>query len=250
MSAGLQPLAPVAVASQSPNRLLALLSSDDFSFIASGIKHVPLEAGMLLYETEDPIQHVYFPHAGMISLTAVMQTGEAVETATVGREGGVGVLAGLGVRRAQERAIVQIPGTASRISVSQYHAAVQRSSALRDLVADYAGLLMSCFQQATACNALHDLESRLCRWLLQAHDRADGSRLVLTQEFLAQMLGVRRTSVTMIARMLQNAGMIHYRRGVIEIANRQALEQASCECYATLRRKFDGSVGGDHRSHC
>jgi CRP-like cAMP-binding protein len=241
MSTGIQMAPQVAVARHPTNRLLELLEPDDLGLLAPWLRDIRLEPGTLLHEADETIQHVYFPHGGMISLTVVMRSGEAIEATMVGREGAAGILAGLGLRRAQERAVVQIAGTAARISVPNFQAAIARSPTIQAAVVDYAGLLMACYQQSTACNALHDLESRLCRWLLQADDRAGNGRLALTQEFLAQMLGVRRTSVTMIARMLQASGMIHYRRGVIEIADRHALEQASCECYGTLRRKFDGS---------
>jgi CRP-like cAMP-binding protein len=241
MSTSIHMAPQVAVASRPGNRLLGALEPDDVALLSPWLRDVRLEPGMVLHEADETIQHVYFPHGGMISLTVVMQNGEAIEATMVGREGATGILAGLGLRRAPERAVVQIAGTAARISASNFQAAVQRSQAIQAAVVDYAGLLMACFQQSTACNALHDLESRLCRWLLQADDRAGSGRLALTQEFLAQMLGVRRTSVTMIARMLQASGMIHYRRGMIEIADRHALEQASCECYGTLRRKFDAS---------
>src|SRR5436309_1320861 len=142
MTAGFEAAARVAPVARSPNRLLALLGPDDFALLASGLKDVPLEPGSVLHDADQLVQHVYFPRSGMISLTAAMQNGEAVETATVGREGAVGVLAGLGLRRAQERAIVQMPGVASRLSVSHFHAAAQRSSAIRDVVVGYVGLLI------------------------------------------------------------------------------------------------------------
>src|SRR5438067_5344901 len=131
------------LAVRSPNRLLAQLGPDDYGLLLPGLKEVRLESRMVLHEPEEVIQHVYFPHNGMVSLTAVMQTGEAIEIAMVGREGAIGILAGLGLRRARERAVVQMPGMASRLSVSHFHSAASRSTAIRDLATTWAGLLIA-----------------------------------------------------------------------------------------------------------
>src|SRR5215471_11029231 len=157
---------------------------------------------------------------------------------TIGRAGVIGASAGLGARAAT-RAIVQLPGTAAWLSASHFHAAANQSQAIRDLIVRYSDLLLAQVQQSVACNALHALEARLCRWLLQTHDCIDGDAIPLTQEFLGQMLGVRRTTVTIAARLLQNAGLIRYRRGLIHIVDRPALEDISCECYAVVRHNLD-----------
>jgi CRP-like cAMP-binding protein len=175
----------------------------------------------------------------MVSMVAVMQSGATVETATVGRGGIIGASAALGARWTFGRAIVQLPGAAAWLSAAQFHAAANECQAIRDLVVRYNDLLLAQVQQSVACNALHALEARLCRWLLQTHDCVDGDAIPLTQEFLGQMLGVRRTTVTIAARLLQSAGLIRYRRGLIHVLDRPALEEIACECYAVVRHNLD-----------
>ena len=217
------------------NRLLDLLAPADFSVLAPHLKDVPLERGRVLYDTGNEIEHVYFPHSGMVSVVVVMPDGETVETATIGREGAVGLTVGLGLRVARSRAIVQLPGSAARIPAARVAQAAHGSETLRNLVANHADRLLAQVQQSVACNALHDVEARLCRWLLQTRDCTGSDTLPLTQEFLSQMLGVRRTTVTLIARMLQTAGMIHYRRGLIHIRDVAALQEAACDCYRVVQ---------------
>ncbi len=221
------------------NRFLATLPPHDFSLLAPHLRTLALERGVMLHDVGEQIEHVYFPHTGMVSLVAVMQSGATVETATIGRAGVIGASAGLGARTTMARAVVQLPGTAAWLSASHFHAAAVQSQAIRDLIVRHNDLLLSQVQQSVACNALHALEARLCRWLLQTHDCTDGNIIPLTQEFLGQMLGVRRTSVTVAARLLQSAGMIRYRRGQITIVDRRALEDLSCECYGVIRRQID-----------
>jgi hypothetical protein len=175
----------------------------------------------------------------MVSLVAVMRNGATVETMTAGRAGVVGASAGLGSRRVLGRAVVQLPGVAARVPSAQFLAAAKQSETIRDLIVRYNDLTLIQIQQSVACNALHPLEARLCRWLLQSHDCADGGTVLLTQELLGQMLGVRRTSVTLTARLLQCAGMIRYRRGLVQIVDRTALEKTACECYAAVRHSID-----------
>jgi CRP-like cAMP-binding protein len=169
----------------------------------------------------------------MISLLAVMSDGQGIETATVGSEGVVGAMSGFGIRRGFTRAVVQAPLVASRISCTQFQAAIQKSEA--NLIVNYNELLLAQIQQTAACNALHATESRLARWLLQTRDRIDSDVLPLTQEFLSQMLGVRRTTVTLVARQLEQAGVIKNRRGRIIVMDRKGLEDMACECYAIVR---------------
>jgi CRP-like cAMP-binding protein len=221
------------------NRFLAALPPHDFSLLAPHLRTIALERGVMLHDVGEEIEHVYFPHTGMVSLVAVMQSGATVETATIGRGGVIGASAGLGARWTFGRAIVQLPGTAAWLAASQFHAAANESQAIRQLVVRYNDLLLAQVQQSVACNALHALEARLCRWLLQTHDCVDGDAIPLTQEFLGQMLGVRRTTVTIAARLLQSAGLIRYRRGLIHIVDRAGLEDISCECYAVVRHNVD-----------
>src|SRR5215471_13415536 len=187
------------------NRFLATLTPHDFSLLASHLRTAPLDRGVMLHDAGEKLEHVYFPHSGMVSMVAVMQSGATVETVTIGRSGVIGASAGLGARLTIARALVQLPGTAAWISASQFHAAAAQSQGLRDLIVRYNDVLLAQVQQSVACNALHGLEARLCRWLLQTHDCIDGNVIPLTQEFLGQMLGVRRTTVTIAARLLQNA---------------------------------------------
>jgi CRP-like cAMP-binding protein len=146
-------------------------------------------------------------------------------------------MAGLGGRRAAGRAVVQVEGRSSQISVSAFRAAIEESSGIRDLIVRYNDTQMALIQQTAGCNALHQAEKRLCRWLLQTRDRSDSDVLSLTHEFISDMLGVQRTSVTLIARELQTEGLIRYRRGRVEIVDRDGLEKKACECYAVTRRK-------------
>jgi CRP-like cAMP-binding protein len=226
------------------NRFLATLPPHDFALLAPHLRALTLERGRMLHDVGEKIEHVYFPHTGMVSLVAVMQSGATVETATIGRAGVIGASAGLGARSTTTRALVQLPGTAAWISASQFQAAAAQSPALRDLIVRYNDVLLAQVQQSVACNALHGLEARLCRWLLQTHDCIDGNVIALTQESLGQMLGVRRTTVTIAARLLQGAGLIRYRRGHIQILDHAALEDISCECYAVIRKRVDEIFSG------
>jgi len=221
------------------NRFLAILPPHDFSLLAPHLRTIPLERGVMLHDVGEEFEHVYFPHSGMVSMVAVMQSGANVETATIGRAGVIGASAGLGAKQSVGRAIVQLPGTGAWLSACQFHAAANRSQGIRDLIVRYNDLLLAQVQQSVVCNALHTMEGRLCRWLLQAHDCMDGNAIPLTQEFLGQVLGVRRTTVTIAAQLLQSSGLIQYRRGLIQIVDRPQLEELSCECYAVVRRHTD-----------
>jgi CRP-like cAMP-binding protein len=221
------------------NLLLAALRPDDLSLLSPHLKEVSLRQGDVLHEQGERIEHVYFPQSGMISLLAVMRQGEAVETATIGREGVVGAMSALGPKQASTTAVVQVAATASRIPVPRFHAASSKSERLRDIIVRYNESLLAQTQQTAACHALHDVEARLCRWLLQTQDRTESNKIPLTQEFLSQMLGVRRTTVTLVARALQQAGLIRYQRGQIEITDRKGLEDATCECYLAHRRHIE-----------
>jgi CRP-like cAMP-binding protein len=221
------------------NRLLAALQPADLSLLKPYLKKIVLEQGALLHEQEDPVEQAYFPQSGMISLLTVMGDGHAIETATVGREGTVGAMSGLGPARASSRAVVQVAGTAWVIATSQLRAAVRQSEHFRNVILHYKETLLAQVQQTAGCNALHKAEARLARWLLQTRDRIESDRIPLTQEFLSQMLGVRRTTVTVVAGVLQEAGLIRYRRGYVEIIDRLGVDQAACECYRVIRKRTD-----------
>jgi CRP-like cAMP-binding protein len=225
--------------SHGPNRLLGTLPAPDFALVAPHLKKMQFDQGAMLQEAGERIEQVYFPATGMISLLTVMRDGSGIETATIGREGAIGVMAGLGSGKSASRAVMQIPGEVNVIATAKFKAAVENSAALRDLVVRYNDVQMALVQQTAGCNALHHVEKRLCRWLLQTHDRCDSDVVALSQEFLSEMLGVQRTSVTAIAKGLQTAGLIKYRRGRIDIVDRAGLEKKSCECYEITRLKSD-----------
>jgi CRP-like cAMP-binding protein len=212
------------------NKLLAALPRRQFDLLAPYLSTIPLKQGEVLAEPGDEFE----PESGMLSLLAVLLDGKAIETATVGREGVVGAMAGLGLYKSLVRVVVQLPTSVSKISASQFRKAAANSEAIRNMCIQYNEVLLSQARVTAACNALHVIEARFCRWLLQSADRAGGDTVALTQEFLAEMLGVRRTSVTEVATKVQSAGAINYSRGLITILDRRALEKMSCECYQTL----------------
>lgn len=217
------------------NRLLASLPPDDFAQLSAQLSPVDMEKGRLLFEPGDPIETVYFPHDCVISLMTLMHNGTAIESVTIGREGAFGLMTALGPRAALSRAIIQISGSASRISASAFQQCAKRSPALMSLVDRHNDALFGHAIHSVACNALHSVEARFCRWLLSCSDRIDGDTVSLTQEFLADMLGVQRTTVTAVAGSLQAKGLIRYRRGVVDILDRPGLEAGACECYGSVR---------------
>ena len=221
------------------NRLLESLPADDLGLIAPLLAPVEIERGRLLYDPGDRIDTVYFPIDGVISLMTLMENGAASESATIGREGALGLMAAVSPRQSLSRAIVQTPCRALRISAVQLHEAWEKSPRIRDLVDRHNEALFGHAIQSVACNALHSVEARFCRWLLTCHDRISNNTVALTQEFLADMLGVQRTTVTAVARGLQAKGAIRYRRGVVDIIDRGVLEQLACECYGVIRRTYE-----------
>jgi len=221
------------------NRLLASLTAEDQARISPHLVHVDLERGRLLYDPGDRIDTVYFPHDGVISLMTLMENGAAIESATIGCEGALGLMAAVAPRQSLSRAIVQTPTRASRLRADLLHEAWEKSPHIRSLVDRHNEALYGHAVQSVACNALHSVEARFCRWLLTCHDRISSDTVALTQEFLADMLGVQRTTVTAVARALQDRGAIRYRRGVVDIIDRGVLEQQACECYGVIRRTYE-----------
>ena len=219
----------------SNNKLLSALPREGMALLGPHLLTKVFPQGVALLETGEEFDHVYFPHSGMLSLLMVMREGKAIETGTVGREGVVGAMAGLGLYTSSVRVVVQLPLAVSIISASHFRKAVQNSDAVRDLCIRYNEALLVQARVTAACNALHPIERRFCRWLLQSADRAESDTVQITQDFLSEMLGVRRTSVTEVASSIQKLGAITYSRGVIQIIDRVALEAMACECYATLR---------------
>jgi CRP-like cAMP-binding protein len=219
------------------NRLLAALPREALEVMGRDLRHLSLAQGKSLYEPGAPIEEIYFPQSGMISLLVVSKDGDAIETATIGREGAVGLHSAFGNRISFTRAITQIPGQVSVIRTAAFASVVQSHAPVRDLIARYTEILWAEAQQNTACNASHDAPSRLCRWLLQAADRTRSNHLPLTQELIAQMLGTRRTTVTLLARSLQRKGAITYARGKLVILDREKLEHCACECYEAMQQE-------------
>jgi CRP-like cAMP-binding protein len=217
------------------NRLLAALPATAFSSLEGDLKRTSFALGTVLQEPGSQVERIYFPLSGMLSLLIVTEDGSAIETATVGREGAVGIQRALTARHAFTRAVVQVAGQMSHISAAAFHTIVAANGAIKDIIAAYTEIQWNEAQQGAACNAVHIAEARLARWLLQTRDRLDSNEVPLTQEFLAQMLGVRRTTVTLIARSLQAAKLIRYKRGHIHIIDGAGLEAVSCECYRAVR---------------
>jgi CRP-like cAMP-binding protein len=216
------------------NRLLSALPTADFELLAPELETVPLDQDAVLSQAGDPIEHVFFPDSGAISLMIDMTNGQTVATAAIGREGAVGLLSVLGPSPSAITAIVRAAGTASRIPAARFHAAFNRSPAIRHVVLVHVRAILIQFQLGVACNALHPVEARMARWLLDLRDRIDHDMLPLTQEALSQILGVRRTTVTLLMRNLRASGAIRSdRRGQIEV-DRSRLAAAACECHSTM----------------
>ncbi len=212
-------------------KIFALLPSTK-----SSLDLVDLEPARVIYDAGDLFDFVYFPEDCVLSLLTVLADGVQIETATIGREGAFGTLASMGHPMATGRCMVQVGGRASRIAVTWLREQCDSHPVLRDLLIRYTQMTLAQVQQSAACNALHSVEARLARWLLEMSDRGGTERLDLTHEFLAGMLGANRATVSVAAASLQLAGCIGYRRGTINIRDRSGLEAACCECYGTVRR--------------
>jgi CRP-like cAMP-binding protein len=224
------------------NSLLAALPAEEFGRIASELITSPMTLKQVLLRSGDRLEHVFFPNGGVCSVTVATEDGHLVEVATVGADGLVGLDAVLGAQHALTETIVQMANagdTLTRLPIAAFARELARHGTLSDLAFRYSRVLMSEMVQATACNALHRVEERCCRWLLRMHDRAVGDQFYLSHEFLAAMLGVRRSSVTVVAGALQKAGLIRYAKAQVTIVDRPRVEAASCECYALLREHFE-----------
>jgi CRP-like cAMP-binding protein len=235
------------VGAQHPNNFLASLPAKDFELLRPHLKPFDMVHEDLLFDAGDIIHWVYLPHSGVISLVVGLADGQLIEAAMVGRDSLVGGSAALDGGIALNRGIVQVEGTASILDVKMLLEVADQSAVFRTTLIRHEQALFAQAQQSAACNASHSVEGRLSRWLLRTRDLAGSDMLGLTQEFLAQMLGVRRTSVSLVANTLQNAGLIRYSRGRIEITNLEGLRATSCECYATVKSHSDRLVGnGSH----
>jgi CRP-like cAMP-binding protein len=220
------------------NRLLASLPPPDYARLRAALEPVRLAKGFVLYEVGDPVRYAYFLTSGMVSLLATTGEHAAVQVAMVGNEGIVGIPAFLRVNAMPYRVTVQLPTTALRLRASVLNAEVNSCGALTDALLRYLHMLVTQITQSAVCNRYHTIEARLCRWLLLSSDRAHSDILPLTQETLANMLGVQRTGVTAAAGALQRARLINYRRGKIRILDARGLKGTACECYRVVSEEL------------
>lgn len=227
----------------SGNLLLASLSDSDTAALQPHLKSVDLEHEKILFEAGSEVTDVYFPAGAVVSLVVSLSSGEIIEAAMVGKDGVVGAFAALGGNIPVNRGIVQLAGPAIMCKVSELKSAASQSQSFQSVLFRHEQAVYAQASQSAACMAAHHVEARLCRWLLRARDLADTDNLQFTQEFLAEMLGVDRTSVTLHARTLQQAGIIKYSRGRIQITDVEAMQEMVCECYGTVRSYYQALLG-------
>ena len=225
------------------------MEAEDFARLEPCLEVVDLPKCKVLYETGETVTSAYFPHDCVVSLVNVLEDGGSVEVALFGRESVFGYISTLVSRQSLGRYVAQIPGTAARIAVERLQDALEESRTLRHLFRLYAEALLAQTFQTVACNAKHDVEARCCRWVLSTHDRVDHDDLPLSHEFLAEMLGVQRSTVSLVTRTLQTAGLITQSRGVITVTDRAGLEDAACECYGVIRRNFERLLPKTYTRH-
>jgi len=224
---------------QSESLLLAAVPPDEYRLLSRLLEVVPLRMRETLQEAGDPTDFVYFPLSGIISILTVLENGMMIEFATVGREGTTGVPITLGLANSNIALISQVPGQALRMKTCDFLNAIASGPGLAQAVNCYSGVMYAFLAQSAACNRAHHVDERCARWLLMTHDQSGGNEFPITQEFLAQMLGVSRPSVALSAAALHRAGLINYHRGEMTITDRIGLEKAACECYGVIRTQFD-----------
>jgi CRP-like cAMP-binding protein len=226
-----------------PNRLLGLLTEADHERLRPHLHAVPLEYRKSLYEADKSIEFVWFIETGVGSLVNTMTNGDAAEVGTIGNEGMVGLPVLFGDRQAPTSVYVQVPGAGLKMSAAVFERELAQSVSMRRVMLHYAHAFFNQVAQSAACNQYHSLRQRCCRWLLMTHDRMDSDQFLLTQEFLAMMLGVQRSGVSAAAGALQRSGFIHYNRGHVTIIDRAGLERQACECYSIAKKEFDRLLG-------
>ena len=222
-----------------PNGFLSSLSANDFELIRPHLRTVDLAQDTALSEVDETLKRAYLPHRGVISLVVKLSRGDHVQVAMVGRDSIFGAFAALGDPTALNSAVVLVPGVASTVELDALRSAADQSATLRATLARHGLAVYAQIQQTAGCNASHTVESRLARCLLHTRDLSGSDKIVLTQESIAQMIGARRNSVSLVAHTLQQANFIHYSRGHIEITNLDGLIRTSCECYATVKAQYD-----------
>jgi CRP-like cAMP-binding protein len=224
---------------RSPNGFLSALSADDFELIRPHLRTVDLPPELVLVEVDETLKRAYLPHSGVISLVVKLARGEHVQVAMVGRDSIFGSFSALADATALNSAVVLVPGVASTLDIDRLRVAADQSATFRALLFRHGLAIYVQIQQTAGCNISHTVESRLGRCLLQTHDLSGSDKLVLTQESMAQMIGARRNSVSLVANTLQQANFIHYSRGRIEIKDLNGLRKTACECYATVKAQYD-----------
>jgi CRP-like cAMP-binding protein len=233
------PRKPELTPGRTGNRLLDRLPEEEYTRLAPLLVSTPLKLKQLLIQASASIPDIYFPTTALVSTLVVMEDGSEVETGIAGAEGMVGLSTALGLEFDLHRAICQVPGECFRLPARAFREALERSRPLDALIRRYAAVVLRQTGQAVACNALHPVTERLSRWLLMSHDRVGRDEFPMTQEFMGELLGVRRQTVTVTAGALQEAGLIKFRRGMIRVLNRPRLEEAACECYGLMRGLYD-----------
>jgi CRP-like cAMP-binding protein len=226
------------------NHLLAALPDDVLHHLLPRLERVDLPLGQVLYESGNTLSHVYFPTSAIVSLLYVMENGASAEIAVVGNEGIVGISLFMGGESTPSRAVVQSAGLGFRLPAQEIKDEFNRAGPAMHLLLRYTQALITQMAQTAVCNRHHSLDQQLCRWLLLSLDRLQGNELVMTQELIANMLGVRREGVTEAARKLQSSGVIRYARGRITVLDRDALEDRTCECYAVVKKEYDRLLPG------
>jgi CRP-like cAMP-binding protein len=226
-----------ALVAHSKNNILNQISPVDLEDLRPGLRIVELEHGRVIAESHQRVGQVYFPHSGILSCVVDLDDGASIETGMIGNDGAFGAGLALDSKLSLHRVMVQVPGWATVVAAEHLKAVALSSPDFLALLLKYDQFFLGQVQQTTACNALHSVEQRMCKWLLRMHDLV-GDELPLTQEFLAQMMGVRRTSVTGVATQLQKEGLISYRRGRIHILSMALVERRACECHRAVREQY------------
>ena len=231
------------------NRILSQISRADLDDMRPSLRVVELKRNQVVADTVDRVRYVYFPHGGILSCVVELEDGSTIESGMIGKDGVFGAAQALNNKLSMHKVVVQVPGQATIVDADHIKKVTESSPDLLALLIKYEQFFLAQVQQTTACNALHTIEQRMCKWLVRMHDLA-GVELPLTQEFIAQMLGVRRTSVTGVAAQLQKEGLISYRRGKINILDIALLQRRACECHAAVRYRYQtlfGSVESSER---
>jgi CRP-like cAMP-binding protein len=234
----------MAKSAQSPNMLLASLPAADFASLQPHLKPLEMAQGTVLFAAGDRVDRVYFPHSGVISLVVDLAAGETIEAAMIGRDSIVGGSSALDGRVSLNKAIIQVAGVCSVLDVERFRQFADSNKDFRTTLIRHEQVLFAQAQQGAACNVSHTIEARLARWLLRTRDLCGSEKLPLTQEFLGQMLGVQRSSVSLVAHTLQQGGLIRYSRGHIEIINLEGLRESACECYGSVKAHYDRLLNG------